>query len=166
MPALHCWLELNRLVNQGELYSWMLTWKFNLAGLIFFTSRYFGKSTSAYLRDFLSSSACLVSGSAAVCSEAHRSCFPMHFSPTSPYPSSSFLHPSAIAPSCDVSRCLGVCSGRLEAFWCSYTQQGPLSSGSSSLCPAREARHSSLPDTDARFHFWTFSVTRQEVDKW
>ncbi|KAF2984080.1 hypothetical protein EK904_008120 [Melospiza melodia maxima] len=59
----------------------------------FTQSGYFGKSTSAYLRNFLEFNAFLVSGSTAVCSEAHRSWFPLDFSSTFPYPPSSFLHP-------------------------------------------------------------------------
>lgn len=154
--VLHCLLLFSRLVSQAELYRWLLTWKLNLTGLIYFTSGYSGKNTSAPSKDFLQFSACLVSGSTAACSEAHGGWLPTDFSPTSRLPS-QFLPASRCHRSfLRLPRVPGGPSGRAEAPAGAPLQRVPFSSP----CPPGRPQ-SSLPCAAARFRFWTRSVTCQ-----
>lgn len=108
----------------------MLTWKLNLTGLIYFTSSYFGKNTSASLQDLRTN----FFSWAPVSCQAQLGCavklteagFLRISLPRPTYPPSSFLHPSAVAPSCGTPGCLGVPSGRVEVPAPSPRAQLPL----------------------------------------
>lgn len=87
--------------------------------------------------------------------------------PRPAYPPSSFLHPSAIAPSCGIPRCLG----SPPAGWrlllllplCSSSGKSPLSSGQSCLCLlGRPSSHLSCIQLPG----FTCGLALSHVSKW
>lgn len=164
MLVLRCLLLLSRLVSQAELYRWLLTWKLNLTGLIYFTSGYFGKNTSAPSKDF-SLAPVLCQARLLWAAKLTEAGFLWISLPRPAYPPSSFLHPGAMAPSRGFPRCPGV--PRAERGHPPLLPRAAAAAGAplqrvqfSSPCPPGRPR-SSLPRTATRFRFWTRSVTCQ-----